>query len=69
MGADQDAVEVGKGLGVKSEQAVTYGRGKSREVWAVASGNVRAYRGAKLVDPVAAMPAFTDEERAQLADD
>ncbi len=69
MGADQDAVEVGKGLGVKAEQAVTYGRGKSREVWAVASGNVRAYRGAKLVDPVAAMPAFTDEERAQLADD
>lgn len=69
MGADQDAVEVGKGLGVKAEQSITYGRGKSREVWAAASGNVRAYRGAKLVDPVAAMPAFTDEQRTELADD
>lgn len=68
MGADQDAVEVGKGLGVKAEQSVTYGRGKSREAWVAASGNVRRYRGDKLVDPVAAMPAFTDEQRFELSD-
>lgn len=69
MGADQDAVEVGAGLGVKAEQSVTYGRGKSREAWAAASGNVRRYRGDKLLGSVAAMPAFTDEQRSELADD
>lgn len=69
MGADQDAVEVGKDLGVKAEQSVTYGRGKSREAWAAASGNVRRYRGDKLLNADAAMPAFSDDQRAELADD
>lgn len=68
MGADQDAVEVGEGLGVKAEQSVTYARGKSHDAWVAASGNVRRYRGDKLVDPVAAMPAFTDEQRADLSE-
>jgi hypothetical protein len=69
MGADQDAVEVGEGLGVKAEQSVTYAKGKSREAWAVASGNVRRYRGDKLLDPAAAMPGFTAEQRSELSDD
>ncbi|TMS54807.1 vWA domain-containing protein [Mycobacterium sp. DBP42] len=68
MGADQDAVEVGGGLGVKADQAVTYARGKSREAWVAASDNVRRYRGAKLIDPVAAMPAFTADQRSELSD-
>lgn len=69
MGADQDAVEVGRGLGIKAEQAITYARGKSREAMATVSGNVRGYRSAKLVDPAAAMPAFTEAQRAELAED
>ncbi|PRC44159.1 hypothetical protein C6A85_000000101655 [Mycobacterium sp. ITM-2017-0098] len=69
MGADQDAVEVGKDLGVKAEQAVTYSRGKSREAMAAMSGNVRGYRTAKMTDGVAAMPAFTEGQRSELADD
>lgn len=69
MGADQDAVEVGKGLGVKAEQSVTYARGKSREAWVAASGNVRGYRGDKLRDPAAVMPGFTAEQRSELSDD
>jgi hypothetical protein len=68
MGADQDAVEVGKDLGVKAEQAVTYSRGKSREAMAAMSGNVRGYRHARQVDVHAAMPAFTDVQRAELSD-
>lgn len=68
MGADQDAVEVGEGLGVSAGQSVTYARGKSREAWVAASGNVRRYRGEKLLDPVAAMPEFSDVQRAELAD-
>lgn len=69
MGADQDAVEVGRGLGVKAEQAVTYGRGKSREAMVAMSGNVRGYRSAKIADMDAAMPAFSDEQRVELAED
>lgn len=69
MGADQDAVEVGKDLGVRAEQAVTYGRGKSREAMAAMSGNVRGYRNAKMVDAEAAMPAFSVEQRSELSDD
>lgn len=69
MGADQDAVEVGKGLGVKAEQAVTYGRGKSREAMIAAAGNVASYRRAKLGDIDAVMPAFSDDQRADLFDE
>lgn len=69
MGADQDAVEVGKGLGVKAEQTVTYGRGKSREAMVAMSGNVRGYRRAKIADMDAAMPAFSDAQRAELAEE
>jgi hypothetical protein len=69
MGADQDAVEVGKDLGVKAEQAITYGRGRSREAMIAASGNVRSYRNAKRVDAAAPMPAFTEDQRSELSDD
>lgn len=69
MGADQDAVEVGRGLGVKDGQAITYARGKSREAMLAASANVRGYRSAKLGNPAAMMPEFTVAQRAELADD
>ncbi|MUL49118.1 VWA domain-containing protein [Mycobacterium sp. CBMA293] len=69
LGADQDAVEVGKGLGVKEEQAVTYARGKSREAMMAVAGNVRGYRNARVANPGAAMPAFTEAQRAELAED
>jgi hypothetical protein len=68
MGADQDAVEVGKGLGVKAEQSITYARGKSREAMIAASGNVRRYRTAKLDADDAQMPAFSDEQRLDLSE-
>lgn len=69
MGADQDAVEVGKDLGVRAEQAVTYSRGKSRDAMAAMSGNVRGYRTAKMVDADAAMPGFSADQRSELAED
>ena len=69
MGADQDAVEVGKGLGVKDGQAITYARGKSREAMVTVSGNIRGYRSARLVDSAAPMPEFTAAQRAQVADE
>lgn len=66
MGADQDAVEVGRGLGVRDGQSVTYSRGKSREAMSLASRNIRGYRTTRMSDPDAVMPEFTAEERAQL---
>jgi hypothetical protein len=69
MGADQDAVEVGKGLGVKDGQAITYSRGRSREAMQTTSSNIRGYRDAKLLNPQAAMPEFTAGQRAHLATD
>ncbi|WP_292981713.1 VWA domain-containing protein [Mycobacterium sp.] len=69
MGADQDAVEVGKGLGVKESNAMTYAKGKSREAMMAASGNVRGYRDARLINPAAAMPEFTDMQRRTSADE
>lgn len=68
MGADQDAIEVGARLGVKREQSLTYGRGKSREAMAAASEKIRGYRTTKPVNPGAAMPVFSDEDRAALGD-
>ena len=69
MGADQDAVEVGRGLGVKEEQSVTYAKGNSRDTLLTVSENVRGYRNARMEDACAAMPKFSDAQREQLADE
>ena len=66
MGADQDAIEVGAGLGVAAANSVTYSRGKAREAMAASSDKVRGLRHARMSEPAAAMPAFTPEERADL---
>lgn len=67
MGADQDAVEVGRGLGVRDGQSITYSRGRSRDAMLLASRNIRGYRTRRVADPDAVMPEFTAEERAELA--
>lgn len=68
LGADQDAIEVGTRLGVKREQSLTYSKGKSRDAMAAASASIRSYRTTKSVNPGAAMPVFSDEQRAELGD-
>jgi hypothetical protein len=67
MGADQDAVEVGAALGIDRDHAVTYGRGKSREAIGAAGAKISRLRAARMVSPAAPMEAFTDAERADLA--
>ncbi|WP_395307500.1 vWA domain-containing protein [Mycobacterium sp. AMU20-3851] len=69
MGADQDAVEVGRDLGVRAEQSVTYARGKSRQAMEMVSANVRGYWTAKMTDVDAAMPGFSADQRAGLAEE
>lgn len=68
MGADQDAVEVGVSLGIARDHAVTYGRSKSREAMGAASAKIAGLRAARISAPAAPMAAFTDEERASLAE-
>ncbi len=68
MGADQDAVEVGVGLGISAANSVTYARGKAKEAMAVSAGKISGLRTQRMVDPAAAMPAFTEQERRSLAE-
>jgi hypothetical protein len=68
MGADQDAIEVGRHIGVTAANSVTYGRGKSRDVFANISDKVSTVRKARAAGDLAApMPAFTEEERRDLS--
>jgi hypothetical protein len=69
MGADQDAVEVGRGLGVKEGQSVAWAKDKSRDTMLTVSENVRGYRNARMANPAAPMPEFTDAQRKHLADE
>ena len=69
LGADQDAVEIGRGLGVKDGQSLTYAKGKSREAMAAAAGNIRAYRNAKRHHANAVMAGFTTAQRTEVAVD
>lgn len=68
MGADQDAVEVGRSLGVPEAQSMTYARGKGREAMGKKSEKIRQMRAARMTDAAAPMPAYTAEERQDLAD-
>ena len=69
MGADQDAVEVGSGLGVHADHAVTYGRGNVARVMAATSANLTDLRRARSVNPAATMRGYTEAERAAAVED
>lgn len=67
MGADQDAIEVGRSMGVGAEHSVTYGRGKAREAMAATSAKVAGLRAARVANPAAMAPGYTQAERDDLA--
>lgn len=68
MGADQDAVEVGAGLGVDARYSVTYGRGRTKEALAGAAAKVSRLRQARAANPAAVMEGYTEAERSQLTE-
>lgn len=72
MGADQDAIEVGTSLGVPAAASVTYGRSKTGDAMKVSAAKLSRMRAARMTAPAGApapmMEAYTDAERAQLAD-
>ncbi len=65
MGADQDAVEVGGGLGIDAAHAVTWTRGSAVAAMQATSAKVADLRRARRVDPAAAMRAYTAAERRE----
>jgi hypothetical protein len=67
MGADQDAVEVGRSLGVTAGSSVTYARGRAGANLRMASAKVADLRRAKLADAGATFAAYSEAERAELA--
>ncbi len=69
MGADQDAIEVGTGLGVSAAHTVSYTRGNVDKVMAASSAKVSDLRRARAMDASAAMRAYTAEERQAATDD
>jgi hypothetical protein len=68
MGADQDAVEVGRSIGVKDEYSVTYTRGKAKDTQEMVGRKVRDYRAAKVTGDAAPMPGFAPSERREAAE-
>jgi len=69
MGANQDAVEVGTGLGIDAGLAVTYAPSRAADAMAATSNNLARMRGAVLAGaPMAAARKeahFTVEQRAR----
>jgi hypothetical protein len=65
MGADQDAIEVGKGLGIAADHAMTWTRGSAKAAMHATSAMVADLRRARAANPAAAMRAYTDQERAE----
>jgi len=63
MGADQDAIDVGTGLGVGAAHMVSYTRGNVDKVMAASSAKVSDLRRDRSVDASAAMRGYTAVER------
>lgn len=65
LGADQDAVEVGRGLGINGAHAMTYSRGSAAAAMQATSAMVADLRQARTLDPTAPMRAYTAQERTE----
>ena len=65
MGADQDAVEVGQGLGIAADHAMTWSRGSAKAAMGATSAMVADLRRARVANPAAGMRAYTEQERAE----
>lgn len=67
MGANQDAIEVGAGLGIDADRSMTYAPGHSREAITGYSSSVSRIRAARLagegIDDARAAGAYTQSQR------
>ncbi|MBP6997212.1 MAG: VWA domain-containing protein [Phycicoccus sp.] len=69
LGADQDAVEVGTGMGIPADRALTYSRGNSRVAMAAGAAMVSGLRSAKASGQPFAHIGFSDSDRTAAVDD
>lgn len=63
MGANQDAVEVGTGLGISQDHAITYSPTNSGLVMNTTSQMIASLRSARIADPASVMAAYTSDQR------
>ena len=63
LGADQDAVEVGTGMGIPADRALTYSRGNSRVAMAAGAAMVSGLRSPKASGQPFAHIGFSDSDR------
>ena len=63
MGADQDAIEVGQGLGIDAGHAMTWTRGSAAAAMQASSALVAELRYERSTNPLAAMRPFSAKER------
>jgi hypothetical protein len=63
LGANQDAVEVGTGMGIPRAQTLTYNTANSGIAFAAAANSTVAYRGSVATAGSATMDDFTEEDR------
>lgn len=63
LGADQDAIEVGTGLGVPAARSMTYTRSSSRAAMASTAAMVGRVRAARAAGVQTVDIGYTDEER------
>lgn len=65
MGADQNAIEVGRGLGIDAAHSMTWTRGSAKAAMHATSALVADLRHARAANPAASMRAYTDRERQE----
>ncbi len=63
MGADQDAIEVGRSIGVQEGNSLTYARGKVADAQRMVGDKVRGYRADRAAGYEMPMPSFSAAER------
>ncbi|MGV8909991.1 MAG: VWA domain-containing protein [Propionicimonas sp.] len=68
MGADQDAIEVGASIGVRSDRSLSYGRGKSREAYVATSLLTRKLKEAMVAGAPLSAVAYSEEDRKSTRD-
>ena len=68
LGADQDAIKVASGMGIRGDSAMTYTRGQAGEALRMTSHNVGAYRNAVASGQVGSL-AYSAAQRANAQDE
>lgn len=68
MGANQDAVEVGTGLGISADHSITYAPSRAAAAMGTTSGLITSLRSERLVNASASMASYSAEQRSSVSE-